>query len=92
MPERKTLKEDLFYRGSSANLPRLHTCENKSPVLGFLVNLPSHYNGTSILVLGKCGVQIPNKNNIYDVPIIVVDTNASPVLGLVLICTSYKEF
>ena len=37
MPERKTLNEDLLYRGSSANLPRLHTCENKSPVLGFLV-------------------------------------------------------
>ena len=31
MPERKTLNEDLFYRGSSANLPFLHTCENKTP-------------------------------------------------------------
>ena len=31
MPERKTLNEDLFYRGSSANLPRLHTCKNKVP-------------------------------------------------------------
>ncbi len=31
MPERKTLNEDLVYRGSSANLPRLHTCENKTP-------------------------------------------------------------
>ena len=31
MPQRKTLNEDLFYRGSSANLPRLHTCENKVP-------------------------------------------------------------
>ena len=31
----KTLNEALFYKGSSANLPRLHTCENKSPVLGF---------------------------------------------------------
>ena len=31
MPERKTLNEDLFYRGSSANLPRLHTYENKTP-------------------------------------------------------------
>ena len=30
MPERKTLNEDLFYKGSSANLPRLHTCENKT--------------------------------------------------------------
>ena len=35
MPERKTLNEDLFYRGSSANLPRLHTCENKVPVWDF---------------------------------------------------------
>ncbi len=26
---REKLNEDLFYRGSSANLPRLHTCENK---------------------------------------------------------------
>ena len=31
MPEEKTLNEDLFYKGSSANLPRLHTCENKTP-------------------------------------------------------------
>ena len=31
MPERKTRNEDLFYKGSSANLPRLHTCENKTP-------------------------------------------------------------
>ena len=35
MPERKTLNEDLFYRGSSANLPRLHTCENKVPFWDF---------------------------------------------------------
>ena len=31
MPEKKTLNEDLFYKGSSANLLRLHTCENKVP-------------------------------------------------------------
>ena len=31
MPEKKTLNEDLFYKGSSANLTRLHTCENKVP-------------------------------------------------------------
>ena len=31
MPERKTVKEDFIYKGSSANLPRLHTCENKTP-------------------------------------------------------------
>ena len=31
MPEKKTLNEDLFYKGSSASLPRLHTCENKAP-------------------------------------------------------------
>ena len=35
MPERKTLNEDLFYRGSSANLPRLHMCENKVPFWDF---------------------------------------------------------
>ena len=35
MPERKTLNEDLFYRGSSANLPRLRTCENKVPFWDF---------------------------------------------------------
>ena len=35
MPEIKTLNEDLFYRGSSANLPRLHTCENKVPFWDF---------------------------------------------------------
>ena len=35
MPERKTLNEDLFYKGSSANLPRLHTCENKVPFWDF---------------------------------------------------------
>ena len=35
MPERKTLNEDLFCRGSSANLPRLHTCENKVPFWDF---------------------------------------------------------
>ena len=35
MPERKTLNKDLFYRGSSANLPRLHTCKNKVPFWDF---------------------------------------------------------
>ena len=31
----KTLNEDLFYEGSSASLPRLHTCENKVPFWDF---------------------------------------------------------
>ena len=35
MPEKKTLNEDLFYKGSSANLPRLHTCENEVPLWDF---------------------------------------------------------
>ena len=35
MPERKTLNEDLFYKGSSANLPRLNTCKNKVPFWDF---------------------------------------------------------
>ena len=46
--EKKTLNEDLFYRGSSANLPRLHTCENKVPFWDFsqfavtLLMVPAH--------------------------------------------------
>ena len=35
MPENKTLNEDLFYKGLSANLPRLHTCKNKVPLWDF---------------------------------------------------------
>ena len=35
MPEKKTLNEDLFYKGSSASLPSLHTCENKVPFWDF---------------------------------------------------------
>ena len=35
MSEKKTLNEDLFYKGSSANLPHLHTCENKVPFWDF---------------------------------------------------------
>ena len=31
MPERRTLNRTYFCRGSSANLPRLHTCKNKVP-------------------------------------------------------------
>ena len=47
MPERKTLNEDLFYRGSSANLPRLHTCKNEVPIWDFsqfAVTRPIHYS------------------------------------------------
>ena len=42
MLERKTLNEDLFYKGSNANLPRLHTSENN---FGIKVNSsrPSMY-------------------------------------------------
>ena len=40
------------------------------------------YNGTSIPLLRKCVEQIQRKNNIYDVPIIVADSDASPTLGL----------
>ena len=35
MTEKKTLNEDLFYKGSSANLPRLHTYKNKVPFWDF---------------------------------------------------------
>ena len=46
MPEKKTLNEDLFYKGSSANLPRLHMCKNKVPFWDFkefAVTLPFQY-------------------------------------------------
>ena len=35
MPGKKTLNDDLFYKGSSASLPRLHTYENKVPFWDF---------------------------------------------------------
>ena len=35
MPKEKTLNYDLFYEGSSASLPRLHTCEIKVPFWDF---------------------------------------------------------
>ena len=43
MPERKTLNEDLLYKGSSASLPRLHMCENKTPFLDKKVNFRVTY-------------------------------------------------
>ena len=49
MPERKTLSEDLFYRGSSSNLPRLHTCKNKVPFWDFsqfAVTISSTFTGS----------------------------------------------
>ena len=47
MPEKKTLNEDLFYKGSSANLPHLHTCKNKVPFWDFsqfAVTIQYRYN------------------------------------------------
>ena len=36
MPKKKkTLNEDLFYKGSSASLPHLHTCKNNVPFWDF---------------------------------------------------------
>ena len=50
MPERKTLNEDLFYRGSSANLPRLHTCKNKVPFWDFSqFAVANHLNSNEML-------------------------------------------
>ena len=54
MPERKTLNEDLFYKGSSANLPRLHTCENIKSRFGILKNLPSQLGSLSNYLGEKC--------------------------------------
>ena len=47
----KSLNEDLFYKGSSANLPRLHTCEIK-PRSGIKVNLSRH-NSNNTEVYGR---------------------------------------
>ena len=84
-------------KGSQVNIiPRkdYHQLKNKSGLKPCRTSLTA-YNGTSIPVLGKCVVQIPLKNNIYDVPIFIADTDASPILGqkkTVVTCTSYKEF
>ena len=61
MPEEKTLNDDLFNKGSSANLPRLHTCENKVPFWDKSKFFASHMllNGGS-----NPGLKI-NINNIY---------------------------
>ena len=48
MTERRTLNRTYFCRGSSANLPRLHTCENKVPFWDF-----SQFAVTIITVLLK---------------------------------------
>ena len=45
----KTLNEDLFYKGSSANLPRLHTCENKTPFWDKSKPFASQYVFTKLL-------------------------------------------
>ena len=39
----KTLNEDLFYKGSGASLPHLHTCENKVPFWDKSKFFASHY-------------------------------------------------
>ena len=65
MPEKKTLNEDLFYRRSSANLPR---AKIKSR-FGILANLPSHilvfvkflsstFVGTNFVVYCRTGTLI----------------------------------
>ena len=71
MPERKTLNEDLFYNGSSANLPRLHTCENKIPFWDFS-QLPSQYVGCDKVVQ-------PNE--------VILLLDLIPVCGRTLSCT-----
>ena len=54
--KKKTLNEDLFYEGSSANLPRLHTCENKIPFWDFkefAVTLVMYNNKNAIHTTGN---------------------------------------
>ena len=49
--EKKTLNEDLFYKGSSANLPCLHTCENKTPFWDKSKFFASHLSPKKINIL-----------------------------------------
>ena len=62
--------------------------KNKPGLKPIRTRLTAH-NGSSIPLLGKCAVQIPHKNKTYDVPVIVADTDASPIFRLkpVLTCT-----
>ena len=52
MPEKKAVNEDLLYKGSSANLPRLHTFENKTPLWDF-----KEFAVTQYLKQGNCRVE-----------------------------------
>ena len=56
----KTLNEDLFYKGSSASLPRLHTCKNKVPVWDFkefavtlIKKMTFYWNGLQGLIFSR---------------------------------------
>ena len=65
MPEKKTLNEDLFYKGSSANLPRLHMCENKFPFWDFkefAITLYIHI----YIYTHKVGMQIFSRIDLVD--------------------------
>ena len=69
--------------GSQVNIPRKSYYQLKiKPGLKPTRTKLKGYNGNFIPVLGKCAVHIPHKNNTYDVPIIVADTDASSILGL----------
>ena len=82
MPERKTLNKDLFYRGSSANLPRLHTCKNKVPFWDF--------SQFAITLVCKVCCQMWEKKK---VPLLVVGGSSSMCCGgargVIVIVTGY---
>ena len=40
------------------------------------------YNGTPISVVGKCFVEVRHKGEVLQIPFIVADTQAAPILGL----------
>ena len=48
---KKTLYEDLFYKGSSANLPRQNTCENKTPFWDKSKVFASHFQYSQVLAI-----------------------------------------
>ena len=56
MHEEKTLDEVLFYKGSSASLPRLHRCENKVPFWDFKEFAVTKPNQTRLMSFSRMTV------------------------------------
>ena len=87
MPERKTLNEDLFYRGSSANLPRLHTCENKTPFWDKSKPFASHYSKNLHKRINQTNIKL-----LHDLFIVTIFCQLSIPLSIVNESNEYFEY